>query len=160
LNATGPGPLAFDQSFDPQTFSYFFAAHGFALHLRLDLVAVQPGWLSAKINIEPIHLNRFGVVHGGVVCGLADHLTGAVLTPLLPPQTWPATVQMNTHLYGSSREGELTAKATVVKLTRRTGVVQIELRNGERDVALATSTVLFSSAPRMQNQTPTSSTNS
>jgi 1,4-dihydroxy-2-naphthoyl-CoA hydrolase len=154
---SGPVPASIDEEFTTSTNVVFatdkgtFASTGFPQHLRMELVGVEPRCLRARIVIEPIHLNRFGVVHGGVICALADHLTGAVVTPLIAPGTWPATIQLNVHTHASSRVGELLATATVVTLTRRTALVETIVRNEGREVALATGTVLLTTSPTTIN---------
>jgi 1,4-dihydroxy-2-naphthoyl-CoA hydrolase len=93
--------------------------------------------------VRPELLNPFGTLHGGVVSALVDHVLGAVLYPVIKRGHWAATTEFKLNLLAAVRAGTVRARSTIVSLTRRTAVVQVEVDNDGRPCALAQGTVLI-----------------
>ena len=119
------------------------AARGLPGYLGIRTVDVSPGVLVAALDVRGELLNPFGTLHGGVVSALVDHVLGAVLYPHIERGRWAATTEFKVNLLAAVRDGTLRATATIVSLTRRTAVVQVEVDNGGRPCALAQGTVLI-----------------
>jgi uncharacterized protein (TIGR00369 family) len=116
-------------------------AGGLPDFLGLRTVAIGPGTMTAEIDVRPDLLNPFGSLHGGVLSALVDHVLGAVLYPLIPPGTWAATTEFKLNLIAPVREGTLSARSEVIAMSRRTAVVRIDARIGDRLVGAAQGTV-------------------
>lgn len=116
-------------------------ATGISAYLGVEVVAVGPGTMAATVEVRPELLNPFGVLHGGVVSALVDHLLGAVCYPVVPRGTWAATTEYKVNLVAPVREGLLEGRAGIVAMSRRTAVVRIDVANAGRLVALAQGTV-------------------
>ncbi len=106
------------------------------------MVLIGPLWqhgegqeLAFGFLVEEKHLNRRGVVHGGMLMTVADQalgLTARELTGGLPQ----ATIQLDTHFIAPAVAGEfITVKAEVVRRTRSILFLQGALQVGERVVA-------------------------
>ena len=74
------------------------------------------------VDIEEIHLNGNGTLHGGVYTSLIDNAMGLSVSSLVGLRT--ATTQMNVHFLGAVREGRITCRSEVVHQTRRTATAQ------------------------------------
>jgi uncharacterized protein (TIGR00369 family) len=111
-------------------------------YLGIRTVDVGPGRLVAGLPVRPELLNPFGSLHGGAVAALVDHVLGLVLYPVIQPGAWAATTEFKLNLLAPVREGELTAEAVIVSMTKRTAVVQITVTNQDRLAGLAQGTVL------------------
>lgn len=60
-----------------QELKHFFSAKDlFAKHVGIELIAVEPGYAKAKMEIGPQHFNVFTTVHGGAIFSLADFTFG------------------------------------------------------------------------------------
>ncbi len=99
--------------------------------------------LHDRHDVRPELLNPFGTLHGGVVSALVDHVLGAVLYPVIKRGHWAATTEFKLNLLTAVRAGTVRARSTIVSLTRRTAVVQVEVDNDGRPCALAQGTVLI-----------------
>ena len=108
------------------------------------MVLVGPLWqrgsgeqISFGITVEPHHLNRRGVVHGGMLMTFADQalgLTSRETTGGLPQ----ATIQLDTHFIGPAVAGEfIETKTRVVRRTRSLVFLEGQLLVGERVIASA-----------------------
>jgi len=116
---------------------------GLPEYLGIRTVDVGPARMVAEIDVRPELLNPFGAAHGGVVAGLVDHVLGAVLYPVIERGQWAATTEFKINLLTAVRGGVLRAEATIVGMSRRSAVVQVEVTNDGRPCALAQGTVLI-----------------
>jgi len=123
------------------------ALTGLPKFLGAQITSVKPGKLTATVAVRDDLLTPFGSLHGGVIAALVDHVLGCVLYPLMPRGAWAATTEFKLNYLAAVRQGTLTAEATVLALTKRTAVVRIEVRNGERLACIAQGTVLVVEAP-------------
>lgn len=116
---------------------------GLPTYLGIRTVDVGPARMVAELDVRDELLNPFGSAHGGVVAGLVDHVLGAVLYPVIERGQWAATTEFKINLLAAVRGGTLRAEATIVAMSRRTAVVQVEVTNDGTLSALAQGTVLI-----------------
>jgi uncharacterized protein (TIGR00369 family) len=116
---------------------------GLPAYLGIRTVDVGPARMVAELDVRPDLLNPFGSAHGGVVASLVDHVLGSVLYPVIERGRWAATTEFKLNLLTAVRGGTLRAEATIINLTRRTAVVQVEVSNDGRLACLAQGTVLI-----------------
>ena len=55
-----------------ETIKDFFQRDQYAKHSGIELLTVSPGHATARMPIQPWHLNAIGTVHGGAIFTLAD----------------------------------------------------------------------------------------
>ena len=115
---------------------------GLPKFLDAKIVKVMPGHLTATLDVRAELLTPFGTLHGGVIAGLVDHVLGCVLYPLMHRGQWAATTEFKLNYLAAVRKGTLTAESSVLALTKRTGVVRIEVTNDGRLACIAQGTVL------------------
>ena len=118
------------------------AETGLPGYLRIRTLDIGPGRMVAGFEVRPELLNPFGTLHGGALAALVDHVLGSVLYPVIQPGAWAATTEFKLNLLAPVRDGQLTAEANIVSMTKRTAVVQITVTNGDRLAGLAQGTVL------------------
>ena len=116
---------------------------GLPAYLGLRTVEMGPARMVAELDIRDDLLNPFGSAHGGVIAGLVDHVLGSVLYPVIERGQWAATTEFKINLLAAVRGGTLRAEATIISMTKRTAVVQIEVTNDGTLAALAQGTVLI-----------------
>jgi uncharacterized protein (TIGR00369 family) len=122
-------------------------------YLGIRFTDMGPGWAVAELDVRPELHNPVGVAHGAVVASLVDHLLGSAVIALIPPRTWPATLEYKINYLNPAREGALVARAEVVSITKRTAVVRVECTNAGRPVASALGTIMLA-APRTEGEGP------
>jgi 1,4-dihydroxy-2-naphthoyl-CoA hydrolase len=120
---------------------------GISGFLGISVLECGPGSMRCGVTVRAELLNPFGLLHGGVVSALVDHILGAVCLPVIAPGSWPATSEFKVNFLAPVREGSLEADAQILSMTKRTAIVRIDVRNGDRLVALAQGTVSIQ-APR------------
>jgi len=118
------------------------ALTGLPKFLDARIVEVTAGRLLCRVEVRKELLTPFGSLHGGVMAALCDHVLGCVLYPLMPRGSWAATTEFKLNYLAAVRDGVLEAEATVLALTKRTAVVRIDVRNGDRLACIAQGTVL------------------
>jgi uncharacterized protein (TIGR00369 family) len=110
--------------------------------LGVKFVELVAGRLRAEVEVRAEHLTPFGIIHGGVMAALIDHVLGCVLYPLMKRGQWAATTEFKLNYLASVKSGKLVAESSVVSLTRSTAVVRVEVENEGRLAAVALGTLL------------------
>jgi uncharacterized protein (TIGR00369 family) len=123
---------------------------GLPKYLGARIVSLTAGRLTATLDVRAELLTPFGSLHGGVMAALVDHVLGCIMYPLMQRGQWAATTEFKLNYLAAVRGGTLTADATVLALTRRTGVVRIEVNNEGRLACIAQGTVLVVDQPAKQ----------
>ncbi len=101
---------------------YFNDEVTFSKHIGAKVEEVEPGRSVIYIDVEDIHLNGNGTLHGGVYTSLIDNAMGLSVASLVGLRT--ATTQMNVHFLGAVSEGRITCRGEVVHRTRRTATAE------------------------------------
>lgn len=116
--------------------------HLFAqLHMR-DMPS-PPGQLTIEMDVRPELSNTRGALQGGLVAVLIDVVAGRLALDNVPPGHGTATADMNVHFLAAITEGPARAEAHIVRMGRRTAVLQVEVFDLGRDRLAATSTITF-----------------
>ncbi|MDD5448126.1 MAG: PaaI family thioesterase [Actinomycetota bacterium] len=115
----------------------------FYSHMTLEVTGLGQGWATFRMPIGEHLLNSGGIVHGGAVCSIADAAAGVALATLLDKDLEkPVTVELKLNFIAPAKEGELTAKGTVVHKGKIIATTEVEVYNKERLVAKGISTFL------------------
>jgi uncharacterized protein (TIGR00369 family) len=116
---------------------YFNEEVTFSRHIGAKVERVKPGRSTISIEVEDIHLNGAGTLHGGVYASLIDNAMGLSVLALVGVRS--ATIQMNVHFLGAVSEGRITCESEVLHRTRRTATAEAKVRDAEGNlVALGT----------------------
>ena len=116
---------------------YFDEEVTFSKHIGAKVEEVEPGWAVVRIDIEDVHLNGAGTLHGGVYASLMDNAMGLSVLALVGTRT--ATIEMNTHFLGSVNGGRIVCRSEVVHRTRRTATAESKVYGPDGDlVAMGT----------------------
>ena len=141
-----PTPITPDR-YDPATAAAMAGlgngTDGLPAYLGIRTTHVGPATMTAELDVRADLLNPFGTLHGGVLAALVDHVLGAVLYPVIEQGRWAATTEFKVNLLAAVRDGSFEARSTIVSLTRRTAVIQVEVDNDGRPCGLAQGTVLI-----------------
>ena len=116
---------------------YFNEEVTFSKHIGAKVEEVEPGRSVLYIDVEDIHLNGTGTLHGGVYASLIDNAMGLSVLALVGVRT--ATIEMNVHFLGAVNEGRITCRSEVVHRTRRTATAEAKVYDADDNlVALGT----------------------
>ena len=106
---------------------YFNEEVTFSRHIGAKVKEVEPGRSIIYIDVEDIHLNGAGTLHGGVYASLIDTSLGLSVLALVGVRT--ATIEMNVHFLGAVGRGRITCESEVVHRTRRTATAEAKVRD-------------------------------
>ncbi len=116
---------------------YFNEKVTFSRHIGARVEEVEPGRSIIYIDVEEIHLNGTGTLHGGVYASLMDNAMGLSVLALVGVRT--ATIQMNVHFLGAVGGGRIICESEVVHRTRRTATAAAKVRDADGNlVAMGT----------------------
>ena len=111
----------------------------FSKHIRAKVEEVEAGRVILYIDVENIHANGEGTLHGGVCTSLMDNAMGLSVASLVGLRT--ATTQMNVHFLGPVSEGRITCRGEVVHRGRHIVTAEGRVYDEEGNlVALGTGT--------------------
>jgi uncharacterized protein (TIGR00369 family) len=91
--------------------------------------------LVVELVLEPHHLNKRGVAHGGVVLSLLDSAMGGALVAAMPQEWWCATTSLSTQFLRGPGAGRIRARGRVVRLGRSVAFVAGELSDADGRLA-------------------------
>lgn len=98
--------------------------------IGMEIVAVQPRSVTARLSLRPDHLAPNGFLHGATVVALADTVCGYGTLAHLPQGAENfTTVELKTNYFATVREGVIVCDATPVHLGRSTQVWDAEVRS-------------------------------
>ena len=111
----------------------------FSRHIKSKVEEVEPGRAVCRIDVEEVHLNGNGTLHGGVYAPLIDNATGLSVAALVGFRI--PTIALDVHFLGAMRAGAIRWSAEVVHRTRRIATVEAKVRDAEGElVAMGTGT--------------------
>jgi 1,4-dihydroxy-2-naphthoyl-CoA hydrolase len=104
--------------------------HHFADEIGLVLDTVTKERVVGHLEIQPRHLQPFGIVHGGVYCAIVETLAsmGAFYNTLEQGQAC-AGIENHTSFLRSLSSGTVTAVALPVNIGRTTHLWDVEIRD-------------------------------
>lgn len=118
---------------------YFNEHVTFSKYIKSRVEEVEKGRAVCHIDVEDIHLNGNGTLHGGVYASLIDNAMGLSVAALVGLRT--ATIALNVSFLGAVREGRVVCESRVVHRTRRIATVEAKVHDGEGNlVAVGTGT--------------------
>lgn len=120
---------------------------GLPQHLGVKLLRFEPGLLWAEADLSSQTPTPSGNVHGGAIAAILDHVTGAVIYPLIPDGHWGATTELKINYTAPIAPGLVRAQASVLAISNRSAVVRGEAHQADKLVAAAQGTILIV-APR------------
>ncbi|HZC19718.1 MAG TPA: PaaI family thioesterase [Rubrobacteraceae bacterium] len=127
MSQGGVGEL--DQEQLERLASYFDEEVTFSRHIKIKVEDVEPGRAVLYLDVEDIHFNGSGSLHGGVYTSLIDNATGLSVSSLVGLRT--ATIQMDAHFLEPVSGGRITCRGEVVHRTRRMATAEGRVYDGE-----------------------------
>ena len=108
--------------------------------IGMEVVEQTPGRIVCRVPVREAIMNGVGIVHGGAIASLVDHVLSIVVYPLVEVGRWVATLELKTSYLAPVREGDIVAEATVLSLRKRLGTVRVDVHNvhGENRTLVAT----------------------
>jgi uncharacterized protein (TIGR00369 family) len=112
------------------------------------LVSFENGAARIELQAGPRHHNPMGIVHGGILCDLADAAMGVAMAASLEEGESFATLQLSASYLRPVRDGLLIATGRLVQRGRNVGHAEAEIVDAEgKPVARLTSTCMVTRSP-------------
>ena len=87
----------------------------FSEFLGIDHQPAEAGESRSVLEVQPHHLNRRGVVHGGVLSALLDSTLGAAVISSMPKEWWCATISLSVQYISGGRGERMVATGRVLR---------------------------------------------
>lgn len=119
----------------------------FMHHIGFNLDVIEEGRVEGKMNIEKIHKQQTGLVHGGVIATVADIVSGFAAYSLVSLEEKVVTGELKISYLRPAVGDVLVAKGWVLKQGRKINFCEAEVfvRTGteEKLVAKATTSMII-----------------
>ncbi|CAE09841.1 PaaI family thioesterase [Wolinella succinogenes] len=112
----------------------------FLKHIKAELIDYSEGFAVLAFDIEDLHKQHLGMVHGGAIATLADNAGWYAVRSLLSSEQSSVTIELKVNFLKPVAGEMLRAEARVVNRTKRTAFTVIELFCKDLLVAYATAT--------------------
>ncbi len=108
------------------------------------LTSLGDGSAECTMQVQPHHLNPYGIAHGGAISSVADAAIGIAVRTRLRPGFTHVTAQLDVHFLGMVRAGDtLVGQGRSLHLGQKMGYGEADLADGEgRLVARASATFI------------------
>ena len=100
----------------------------FTQHVGIELTEKSPGRSRWILDLQPIHMNTHGVVHGGVLFTLADTAMGAALFGALQPGQICATINIKINYFKPVFKGRVSCDSEVVNQGKNVAHLEATMR--------------------------------
>ena len=102
----------------------------FLEHFELCVTRMENGTAEVQLEILPHHTNSAGIVHGGVLAGVADTVAGAAAFSVLDDTQRVVTTDMHITYLKNVTVGTVTARADLRHKGNRFMSVRVEICSG------------------------------
>lgn len=115
----------------------------FPSHLPFTLESIDFDSCRVRVDIQPCHMQPYGIVHGGVIATLVDTATFWAAFARLPADAGLVNVDLKLNYLKALSEGVLIAEGHCMRAGRSLSYAEAHIRSGEGDlVAHGTSTLM------------------
>lgn len=135
----------------------FLERQHFMKHIKFSLDVIHPGKTEGWLDIDEIHKQQKGIVHGGVIATIADITAGFAAYTLVPEEQHVVTGELKVSYLNPGIGQRLWAKGWVLKQGRRMNFCEAEVwcfNNEEKTLiakASATMVTIFSESGESGN---------
>jgi uncharacterized protein (TIGR00369 family) len=132
------------------------AGNHFSAFTGFDIYTIEPGYIEAKLELKPHHLQQLGFVHGGVTATMADVVSGFAAYSLVTKNQGVVTADLKVSYLNPGIGDILYAKGYVIKAGQKLHFCEAELwvNNAEGNqviIAKSSSTMVAIDIPAKLN---------
>ena len=117
-------------------------------NLQWTIKDLSPGTIDVQMNIDDSHLRPGGTVSGPSMFSLADVSAYLVILGHIGKVPLAVSTSLNINFLSKPPEGNLHARATLIKLGKRLAVCEIHITGEDDSVLVAQATATYSIPPR------------
>ena len=107
----------------------------YAQLLGIELAGVEHGAATLLLHVRDELMRMEGIMHGGALASLIDTASAFAVLTTLEPEQRTVTVDLTVHYLRPVTEGEIRARATVLRAGRRLVIVSAEARDRRGDLS-------------------------
>ena len=109
----------------------FFKRDQFAARSNIELLSAGPGHATARMTLQPHHLNGLGTVHGGAIFTLADF---AFAVACNSHGTMAVALDVSIAFMKSATSGTLLAEAREMSKNFKVGLYSVDIKDDHGDL--------------------------
>lgn len=117
--------------------------NSFAFQMGLEIKEMKHGKSKGVLKVNESHQNTVGLVHGGVLCTMADTLCGAAVMSGIETHRHPLTMDLNISFLKAAKGKVISGEAATIHLGNRTAKVECSLMSEDILIARAYATFII-----------------
>ena len=110
---------------------HFFQQDQYAAHSNIELLTAGPGQATAKMTLQPFHLNGLKTVHGGAIFTLADF---AFAVACNSHGTLSVALDVSIVFMKAATTGTLWAEAREISKNFKIGLYGVDIKDDQGDL--------------------------
>lgn len=118
----------------------------FMHHMNFDLTVIEAGRTEGELDIQPIHYQQDGFIHGGVIATIADIVAGFSAVSLVAEDQKVVTGEIKVSYFARGEGDKLKAIGTVLKPGKKINFCEAEVYSvkdgSEKLIAKATTSMI------------------
>jgi uncharacterized protein (TIGR00369 family) len=115
-------------------------ANPFFCLMGIDVISIEPGTAELKMQVRPDMHNGVGWLQGGILAAIADEAMALALYSLLSGTEGIATISESTSFIRGVQEGDILAKARVIRKGRRVAFAEGEVYSVNEGITMLSRT--------------------
>jgi acyl-CoA thioesterase len=115
-------------------------ANPFFCLMGIDVISIEPGTAELKMQVRPDMHNGAGWLQGGILVAIADEAMALALYSLLSGTEGIATISESTSFIRGVQEGDILAKARVIRKGRRVAFAEGEVYSVNEGITMLSRT--------------------
>jgi acyl-CoA thioesterase len=115
-------------------------ANPFFCLMGIDVISIEPGTAELKMQVRPDMHNGAGWLQGGILAAIADEAMALALYSLLSGTEGIATISESTSFIRGVQEGDILAKARVIRKGRRVAFAEGEVYSVNEGITMLSRT--------------------
>jgi uncharacterized protein (TIGR00369 family) len=115
-------------------------ANPFFCLMGIDVISIEPGTAELKMQVRPDMHNGVGWLQGGILAAIADEAMALALYSMLSGTEGIATISESTSFIRGVQEGDILAKARVIRKGRRVAFAEGEVYSVNEGITMLSRT--------------------
>jgi uncharacterized protein (TIGR00369 family) len=115
-------------------------ANPFFCLMGIDVISIEPGRAELKMQVRPDMHNGVGWLQGGILAAIADEAMALALYSLLSRTEGIATISESTSFIRGIQDGQIVAKARVIRKGRRVAFAEGEVYSVNEELTMLSRT--------------------
>jgi uncharacterized protein (TIGR00369 family) len=111
-----------------------FNSQSYCKLLGIEVINIGEDIAQLRLQINQNQFNQNGIIHGGVICSLADSAAAVLLLSIIESGKTLSTIELKINFLSSVKSGNVYADAKIIHKGSKIAVLEIDINNEEEQL--------------------------